>query len=116
MFGKRRKWNGAVARIIEEDYGVQRRGNPDWPGIYAELEFLDLAWAIKQNEDEAALMMVVNLFCGYTDHGRMDLARELYPMMMAVAEPQIASGLIRPNHWERFSKAIEESKAVIEAG
>lgn len=110
MFGKRRKWNGAVARIIENDYGVQRRGNPDWPGINAELEFLDMAWAVKQNENEAALMMVVNLFCGYVDHGHINKAREMYPRMMTVAEPHVATGVIRPEHWARFAAAIEESK------
>ena len=116
MFGKRKKWNAAVALMVENDYGIQRRGNPDWPGINAELEILDGVWAAKQNENEAALMMVVNLFCGYVDHGRLDLARAMYPKMMAVADPQIASGIIRANHWERFSRHIEECKKVIEAG
>jgi len=114
MFGKRKRWNGEVAQLIEGIYGIQRRGNPDWPGANAELEFLDMAWAVKQNANEAALMMVVNLFCGYVDNGRMDEAREMYPNMMSVAKIQVANEVIRPKHWTRFSAAIEESKEAMQ--
>ena len=116
MFGRRKRWNGNVALMIENDYQVKRRGNPDYPGIIAELEHLDIAWRTKATEHEAACMMAVNLFCGLVDHGRNDEAMEFYPKMMAVAEPHVASGLIRPVPWSRYSKAIEESKAIIAAG
>ena len=115
MFGKRKKWNGEVAQLIEELYGIQRRGNPDWPGIIAELDFLDGAFRAGQNSNEAALMMVVSLFCGYVDNGHMEEAREMYPGMMSVAKIQVSNGLIRPNHWERFSRHIEECRAIIES-
>ena len=114
MFGKRKKWNGEVSQLIEGTYGIQRRGNPDWSGINAELEFLDGAYKAGQNANEAALMMVVSLFCGYVDHGHMEEAREMYPSMMSKAKIQVSNGVIRPNHWERFSRHIEECKATMQ--
>ena len=113
MFGKRKKWNGAVAEIIENEYCIRRRGNPDYPGVLVELEHLDLAWQTKATEHEAACMMAVSLFCGLVDHGRNDDAMEFYAKMMAVAKPHVASGLIGPVPWSRYSKAIEKSKAMI---
>ena len=113
MFGKRKKWNGVVAEIIENEYGIQRRVNPDYPGVIAELEHLDIAWLAKATEHEAACMMAVNLYCGLVDYGRYDDAMQFYAKMMAVAEPQVSGGLIGAVPWSRFSKAIEESKAII---
>jgi hypothetical protein len=110
---REKKWNGAVATIIENEYGIRRKGNPDYPGVLAELEHLDIAWQTKATEHEAACMMAVSLFCGYVDHGRNDEAWELFKKIMAVAKPQVAVGLIRPIPWSRYSNAIEKSASVL---
>lgn len=113
MFGSKRKkrqlWNGEIGKLIEKDYSIQRRGNPDWPRILSELKFLDEAWAVDMNPHEAALMLMAHLFCGYVDNNLPDQAKKMYPEMMSVAERHRIDGEIRDEHWERMSDVIAES-------
>lgn len=95
--------------MIENDYGIQRRGNPEWPRILAELSFLDEAWAVDMNPHEAAMMLMAHLFCGYVDNDLPDPAQKLYPEMMSVAEGHRIDGSVRDEHWERMSALIDES-------
>lgn len=117
MFGRKRKrFNGDVDQKIVCDYGIQTRGNPDWPGPLAYLEFLDTPWRNNWNADEAALFMAMNFYLGLVDAGRYDEAATVHDKIRAVAEANVSAGQVGQAKWEHFQAVASRKLTAVDKG
>lgn len=110
FFRNRKRFNGEVDQKILTDYGIKTSENPDWPGVLAYLELLDVPWQQKWNADEAALHMVVLYYDGLERNGRASDALLIRPKILQVANRQVSSGVVGREKWERYQEKIPSLK------
>jgi len=112
-FGKkenRKQFNGTVDTKMNIEYQIQTKDNERFPGILAYLEYLDIAWKAKMNDDEAAMYMATLYYCGLIKNGYTDEAEPLGKRVQNIADFCVPKGMISEERWSKFSGAIASAK------
>lgn len=109
-FGNRKKYNGVIDTKLNNEYQIQTRENPKFPGALAYLELIDIAWAAKMTEDEGALYIAALYYCGILKEGYQSEAEALLPRIHSVVEFGLPKGMISKARWSKFSAAINDAK------
>lgn len=109
-FRNRKKYNGAVDVKLNNEYQIETRDNPHFPGILKYLEFIDVSWNENATEDECALRIATLYLSGLIRHGLWDEGRVVASRFEHVGPYGVERGLIRLEIWEKCVALIQKTQ------
>jgi hypothetical protein len=109
LFRNREKYNGTVDTKLNNEYQIQTRNNPRFPGLVVYLDLIDKAWQVSMNEDEAAMYIATLYFCGIVKAGYEREAAALQGRLITVAEFCVPRGMVSEERFSKFAAAIRDA-------
>ncbi|MCW5614367.1 MAG: hypothetical protein KIT32_04550 [Rhodocyclaceae bacterium] len=112
MFGfrSRKKYNAAVDVKLNNEFQIQTRGNPNFPGVLKYLELIDVSWNNKASEDECALQIATLYLCGLVRHSFWDECQVISGRFGQVGPYGVERGLIRQEVWDKCVSLVKKAQ------
>lgn len=113
MFGfrNRRNYNSSVDNKLTDQYNIETKNNPKFPGAIKYLGLIDEAWNAKFTEEEAAMFIATLYYSGLKREGHHSEAQILARTLSITGQADFATGKISMQRLAAFLAHIEKANA-----